>query len=53
MKHTKKGGQSARWAVAPVESYSTPKRKATPFAVVKLIHSRLTPTRCFSKTFDK
>ncbi|MDR1270824.1 MAG: hypothetical protein LBK82_15015 [Planctomycetaceae bacterium] len=27
-----------------------PKRKATQFAVVNLIHSRLTPTRCFSKT---
>ncbi|MDR1271122.1 MAG: hypothetical protein LBK82_16535 [Planctomycetaceae bacterium] len=39
-KHTKRGGQSARWAVAPVESYSTPKRKATSFAVVNLIHCR-------------
>ncbi|MDR1268247.1 MAG: hypothetical protein LBK82_01870 [Planctomycetaceae bacterium] len=25
-----------------------PKRKATQFAVVNLVHSRLTPTRCFS-----
>ncbi|MDR1270117.1 MAG: hypothetical protein LBK82_11390 [Planctomycetaceae bacterium] len=34
------GGQFARWAVAPVEFYSTPKRKATPFIVVHLIPSR-------------
>ncbi|MDR1268886.1 MAG: hypothetical protein LBK82_05125 [Planctomycetaceae bacterium] len=27
----------------------TPKRKATPFAVVNLINCRLTPTRPFSK----
>ncbi|MDR1141618.1 MAG: hypothetical protein LBL62_07995 [Planctomycetaceae bacterium] len=27
----------------------TPKRKATPFAVVHLIHSRLTPTQPFSE----
>ncbi|MDR1270119.1 MAG: hypothetical protein LBK82_11400 [Planctomycetaceae bacterium] len=38
--NAKRGGQSARWAVAPVESYSSPKRKATPFAVVNLIHCR-------------
>jgi hypothetical protein len=48
--HEKKiGGQSARWAVAPVESYSTPKRKATQFAIVNRVHSRLMPTRPFSK----
>ncbi|MDR1270413.1 MAG: hypothetical protein LBK82_12900 [Planctomycetaceae bacterium] len=35
----KRGGQSARWAVAPFEFYSTPKRKATPFTVVNLAHS--------------
>ncbi|MDR1269329.1 MAG: hypothetical protein LBK82_07370 [Planctomycetaceae bacterium] len=28
----------------------TPKRKATPFAIVNPVHSRLTPTRCFGKT---
>ncbi|MDR1268500.1 MAG: hypothetical protein LBK82_03140 [Planctomycetaceae bacterium] len=43
------GGRSARWAVAPVEFYSTPKRKATQFIVVNLIHCRLSPTRPFSE----
>jgi hypothetical protein len=33
--NAKRGGQSARWAVAPVELALTPTRKATPFAVVK------------------
>ncbi|MDR1268967.1 MAG: hypothetical protein LBK82_05530 [Planctomycetaceae bacterium] len=28
----------------------TPKRKAIQFAIVKLTHCRLIPTRCFSKT---
>ncbi|MDR1269822.1 MAG: hypothetical protein LBK82_09885 [Planctomycetaceae bacterium] len=27
----------------------TPKRMATPFGIVNLVHSRLTPTRPFSK----
>jgi hypothetical protein len=34
------GGQSARWAVAPVEFALTPTRKAIPFAGVHLIHCR-------------
>ncbi|MDR1268083.1 MAG: hypothetical protein LBK82_01030 [Planctomycetaceae bacterium] len=38
-----------RWAVAPVEFYSTPKRRATQFIVVNLIHCRLSPTQPFSK----
>ncbi|MDR1269320.1 MAG: hypothetical protein LBK82_07325 [Planctomycetaceae bacterium] len=41
--------QKARKAVAPVEFYSTPKRKATQFIVVNLIHCRLSPTQPFSK----
>ncbi|MDR1269861.1 MAG: hypothetical protein LBK82_10080, partial [Planctomycetaceae bacterium] len=47
--NAKRGGQSVRWTVAPVEFYSTPKRKAIQFAVVNLILCRLTPTRPFSE----
>ncbi|MDR1271257.1 MAG: hypothetical protein LBK82_17245 [Planctomycetaceae bacterium] len=41
--------QKARWAVAPVDAVLTPKRKATLFAIVNLVHCRLSPTRPFSK----
>ncbi|MDR1271274.1 MAG: hypothetical protein LBK82_17335 [Planctomycetaceae bacterium] len=41
--------QKVRWTVVPVEFYSTPKRKATQFIIVNLIHCRLSPTRPFSK----
>ncbi|MDR1268992.1 MAG: hypothetical protein LBK82_05655 [Planctomycetaceae bacterium] len=49
-KFAKRGGQSVRWTVAPVESLLTPKRKATQIAVINPVHCRLTPTRCFRKT---
>jgi hypothetical protein len=38
--NSSKGGQSARWAVEPVEFALTPIRKAAPFAVVHRIHCR-------------
>ncbi|MDR1141983.1 MAG: hypothetical protein LBL62_09845, partial [Planctomycetaceae bacterium] len=41
--------QKACWAVAPVEFALTPTRKATPFAVVNLVHCRLSPTQPFSE----
>ncbi|MDR1268959.1 MAG: hypothetical protein LBK82_05490 [Planctomycetaceae bacterium] len=34
------GGQSVRWTVAPVGLLLTPKRKATQFAIINLIHCR-------------